>query len=114
MVCSTPSFRASLIFNVLTLVKCGTGRVPGLLPMSPLGGAAGEAEDASELGLDRGGVGCRPPQPIPQHPVRAEPASVAVVQQDGLLDVAQVAEQDADVHIQSGATGFEPHQVGEL
>ena len=66
------------------LVICGAGSRFRVLPMSAPGGVAGEAEDAGELVLDRGGLG--------EHAVGSGPAAAAVVEQDGLADAGEFGE----------------------
>ena len=73
--------------RLFQLVSYGAGTGFGVLPMSAPGGVAGEAEDAGELVLDRGGLG--------EHAVGSGPAAVAVVEQDGLADPGELAEQFA-------------------
>ncbi len=77
-----------------------------VLPMSASGGVAVEPEDLDELVLDGGGVG--------EHAVGPGPAAVAGVEQDGLADAGELAEQGADGQVQSGAGGAAAHEVGEL
>src|SRR5258708_17052492 len=77
-----------------------------VLPMSAPGGVAVEPEDLYELVLDGGGVG--------EHAVGPGPATVAGVEQDGLADAGQFAEQGADGQVQSGLGGAAAHEVGEL
>ena len=60
----------------------------GVLPMSALGGVAGEAEDLDELVLDRRGAG--------EHAVCSGPAAVTGVEQDGLAYAGEFGEQRAD------------------
>ncbi len=66
------------------LVICGAGSRFRVLPMSAPGGIAGEAEDAGELVLDRGGLG--------EHAVGSGLAAAAVVEQDGLADAGEFGE----------------------
>src|SRR5258708_16099738 len=74
--------------------------------MSSSGSVPVKAEDAGELVLDGGGVG--------EHAVGPGPAPVAGVEQDGLADAVQFAEQGADGQVQSGLGGAAAHAVGEL
>src|SRR5258707_2993384 len=74
--------------------------------MSSSGSVPVKAEDAGELVLDGGGVG--------EHAVGPGPAPVAGVEQDGLADAGQFAEQGADGQVQSGLGGAAAHEVGEL
>src|SRR5258708_15044554 len=78
----------------------------GVLPMSSSGSVPVKAEDAGELVLDGGGVG--------EHAVGPGPAPVAGVEQDGLADAGQFAEQGADGQVQSGLGGAAAHDVVEL
>jgi len=66
------------------LVIYGAGGGFRVLPMSAPGGVAGEAENAGELVLDRGGLG--------EHAVGSGPAAAAVVEQDGLADAGEFGE----------------------
>ena len=77
-----------------------------VLPMSASGGVTGEAEDLGELVLDRAGFG--------EHAVGSGPAAVAVVEQDGLADAGEFAQQFADGQVQPGLAGASPHEVGDL
>src|SRR5258708_4693016 len=74
--------------------------------MSSSGSVPVKAEDAGELVLDGGGVG--------EHAVGPGPAPVAGVEEDGLADAGQFAEQGADGQVQSGLGGAAAHEVGEL
>jgi hypothetical protein len=46
--------------------------------------------------------------------VGSGPATVAVVEQDGLADAGELAQQFADRHPQSGVSGAKAHEVGAL
>src|SRR5260221_899260 len=74
--------------------------------MSAPGSVTAEGEDFAQLVLDGAGVG--------QHAVGFWPAAVAGVEQDGLPYARELGEQDAHGQVQSGAAGFEPHEVGDL
>src|ERR1039457_1804104 len=56
--------------------------------MSASGGVTGEAEDLGELVLDRAGFG--------EHAVGSGPAAAGLVEQDGLADPGEFAEQGAE------------------
>jgi len=70
--------------RLFQLVSYGAVAGFGVLPMSASGGVPGEAEDAGELVLDRGGLG--------EHSVGSGPAAAAAVEQDGLADAGELAE----------------------
>src|SRR5258707_2511605 len=74
--------------------------------MSAPGTVAGEAEDVAELGLERRGVG--------EHAVGPGPAPPGLVEQDGLADPGEFAEQRAHRQVQPGPVSRQPHQVGDL
>ena len=76
--------------GLFSLVSYGSWGGFGVLPMSASGGVAGEAEDGGEFVLDGAGFG--------EHAVGSGPAAVAVVEQDGLADAGELAQQFADRH----------------
>src|SRR6266568_2588147 len=90
-------------FRWSAMVRGGGFRV---LPMSASGGVTGETEDLGELVLDRAGFG--------EHAVGSGPAAAALVEQYGLADPGELAEQGADGQVQAGAGGGAAHEVGDL
>src|SRR6266702_1661399 len=81
-------------FRWSAMVRGGGFRV---LPMSASGGVTGEAEGFGE------------------HAVGSGPAAAAaLVEQDGLADPGEFAEQGADGQVQAGAGGGSAHEVGDL